>query len=148
MSYASVFTFDYESFISLFPEFNNPVTFPELRLQGNWDQATCYCSNINFGRLNNSSRLLALQYVTAHITQYFYNTTKGKRSLPITQSTVDKIAVSLLAPPVSNSWQFFMSSTPYGQAYLALLQSASAGGFVVNGVPNGLAIRGFNGNYS
>jgi hypothetical protein len=53
----------------------------------------------------------------------------------ITSATVGEVSVAKLAPPATNGWQWWLASTPYGQALWALLSVKAVGGFAIGGLP-------------
>ncbi|MDR1349679.1 MAG: DUF4054 domain-containing protein [Zoogloeaceae bacterium] len=58
-----------------------------------------------------------------------------------TSASVDKVSVSLAAPPVKNGWQHWLSLTARGQQLWAWLKVNAAGGWEVGGLPEREAFR-------
>lgn len=138
--------FDVDLFRQQFPAFADETTYPDAMLQMYWDMATCYISDADCGRLSGNCRRLALNAMTAHLTQLSviiknngaYNGNPGI----VNSATIDKITVSLTPPPFGTSeWRWWLETTPYGQQLLALLEAKSVGGFSVGGLPELAAIR-------
>lgn len=150
-----IIPFDPTVFRKTFPPFASLTKYPDEQLQFQWDMATCYISDRNYGRLNNKCRLLALNLMTAHLMYLqmkLATAGTGGKVRPsmggvVTSATIDKVSVSLLPPPVTNPWDFWLAQSPYGQQLLALLDSASVGGFTAGGLPEGDAFRKVYGQY-
>ncbi len=138
--------FDDELFREQFPEFKDETVFPTSRLQMYWDMAICYindntdCTNFTVSQLT-----LAINLMTAHLTALSVLIAAGQSPIIVQGSTIDKITVTLVPPPVPNQWRWWLSTTPYGAQLLALLQVISAGGLYVGGLPEGQAFRKFAG---
>ena len=139
---SSVITFDVTTFRLQFPAFADPVKYPDALLQQNWDMATCYISNTDYGlSLTGNCLVLALNYMTAHLTAL--NNITAANQLPSlqTSATVDKVSVTTTPPPLKTQLQWWLSLTPYGQQLYALLQVKSAAGWYIGGLPETSAIR-------
>lgn len=138
----AILTFDVAAFRLEFPAFGNPAQFSNMTLQGYWDFATQYVSDVaNFGSLKGAGRQLALNLMTAHLTALSVVIASGQVPYLVQASTIDKISVTLTPPPIKNQWQWWLSTTPYGAALLALLQVRSVGGFYIGGRPELAAFR-------
>jgi hypothetical protein len=81
------------------------------------------------GGFNDSTLDMVLNLITAHIAQIQALIAKGQTNVIVTGSSIDKVSVSLLAPPVKNMLQYWLATTPYGQQVLALARAQFAGGF-------------------
>lgn len=141
-------TFDVDAFRVQFPAFANPVMFPDATLELYWGNATCYVSNEYSGcsLLQGDCRQYAINLMTAHLTAISVLVQNGQTPGIVDGSTIDKVTVSLLPPPVKSQWQWWLSTTPYGAALLALLQGRSVGGFYIGGSPQRAAF-GYQGGY-
>lgn len=94
------------------------------------------------GGLNGATLDLALNLMTAHIAQIQATILAGQDTVVVTGSSIDKVSVSLLAPPVKNSFQYWLQTTPYGKMLAALARSQFAGGFYVSaGIPERRGFR-------
>lgn len=128
------FTFDVTAFRLQFPAFADPTIYSDVLLQSYWDLGTCFCSDKNWGRLNNNCRLQALNYLTAHFAQFFATAAtdnyQGLNYIP-TAATVDKVTIALNPPPSVDQLQWTLNTTVYGQTYLALLRAKAVGGFTI-----------------
>lgn len=125
-------TFNYALFQQQCPAF---ATVPsEAVLTTYYGMATQYADpndNWCFG-FNGDSLDLVLNLLTAHIAQIQAQIAAGQDSVIVTAATIDKVAVSLLAPPVKDSFQYWLMTTPYGKQILALARAKFAGGFYVS----------------
>lgn len=143
----AVITFDVAKFRALFPAFANVARYPDATLQAYWDAATCYVSDADWGWLAGDCRALAINQMTAHLVYLGEKAQTGQTAGVLTGSTIDKISVTLAAPPINNGWQFWLSSSPYGLQLWALLTNRSVGGFYVGGSPERAAFRKVGGRF-
>ena len=56
-------------------------------------------------------------------------------------STIDKVSVSFAMPSSATPWDFWLSRSPYGQQFAALLAKCASQGFYVGGSPERAAFR-------
>ena len=147
-------TFDSTTFRVLFPQFANPTTFPDAKLQANYDIATSYVSADTYGDMPAAARGQALNLMTAHLLALgviiAQNNYSGQVGV-VTGATVDGVSITLQPPPVRGQWRWWLNTTPYGAQLVALLDAQSAGGLFVGGLPERSAFRrvggGFGGVY-
>lgn len=85
--------------------------------------------------------------MTAHLTALSDLAAQSQTPGYEQSATIDKVSVSLTPPPNKNQWQFWLNTTPYGMQLLALLQSKSAGGFYIGGLPETAAFKKVAGIY-
>lgn len=124
-------TFNYPLFQSQIPAYaTTPV---QSVCAAYWSQAALYvnpddnwCGGLADGALD-----LALNLLTAHLIYINNLILAGQTTAIVTGSTIDKITVNLLAPPVKNMFQYWLATSPYGQQLLALLRAKAAGGWYV-----------------
>lgn len=85
--------------------------------------------------------------ITAHLLQLRLNAESGNGGAPgaLASATIDKVSVSFQAPPATDSWSHWLNLTPYGQQFLALSKSCTAGGVYVGGLPERAAFRNVGG---
>lgn len=144
----TTFTFDIPRFRVEFPAFSNIVKYHDTLLQSDWDAATCYISNEDYGILHGDCRYHALSLMTAHL-QALKDiiATNGSQGVPglVQSASIDKVKVSLTPPPLKNQWSWWLSLTGYGQQLLALLQALSVGGLYIRGLPETLGFRRIGG---
>ena len=132
-----VILFDPAAFRALFKAFADTSAYPNQVLQLWWDTGTNYVSDLDSGiwcgDMSLSQRTLALNYITAHLVYLADQIAAGQQTGFVSSSTIDKVSVTMVAPPVPNQWQFWLTQSPYGQQLLALLEVASAGGDYIAG---------------
>ncbi len=140
-------------FRALFPQFADPLAFPDLLIQGQFALATGYVSPwVDGCTMTEEVRTFALYLMTAHLLALgkiiaadgSYTGTPGI----VTASKVGDVQVTLAAPPYGeDSWRYWMNLTPYGQQLLALLDAQSVGGFYVGGLPERSGFRRVGGGF-
>jgi|SRR5690606_29752653 len=136
----TILTFDYELFQKQFPDYSNPIMYPEVLLQNYWDVSIYYITPVgNFGALQGGMRQYAINLMIAHLIYLNLligtgNPNTGSQVPGLMQNaTIDKVTVGLTPPPVPNQFQWWLNQTPWGQQLLALLQMNSVGGFYIGG---------------
>lgn len=120
-------------FRQLFPYFKDPEQFSDPFLE------SCYDASLWHLEWQRGTRPMML--MTAHIAYLSVNAGAGKANGMVQASTVGKVQVQLVAPPVKSQWQWWLGLTPYGQELLAILASMAVGGFLFGGRPEGRAFR-------
>lgn len=145
---------DYEKFRIKFPQFADQVKFPDTTLQVFYDMACEFIESQDSPcRVLNGSKLeLALEYMTAHLLciaadqQVSVSSGDGvEQGGFVTGATIGDITVNKVAPPASDGWEYWLSSTPYGMALWALLQALAVGGFSFGGLPEREGFRKIGG---
>jgi hypothetical protein len=134
-------------FRAQFAAFDDEEKYTDQFLCFWWDTATSFISDSNYGIVSGKSRRLALNLLTAHLIVLINNMNKNKQGGFVQSSTIDKIAVTKVAPPANEVWDWWLTQTPYGQQLLALLQMLSVGGFYIGGAPESSGFRGFGGEF-
>lgn len=140
---------DIEKFRTLYPQFANEATYPDVMIQSWWVQANCVmaepcvCLTDDCG-----SQMLYLMtaHIGASLTALAAGGSGGKAGI-LTSSSIDKVSVTYTLPPYKNGWQFWLSKTPYGLQLWAMLTTAAAGGFSVNRRPEARAFRKVYGSF-
>lgn len=134
-------------FRATFPEFENTVTYPEPLLSMYWEIACDYisASDSPCAMLNGKSREYAINSMAAHLLVVAKKAARGKQGGFTTSSTIDKVSVQKLAPPVKDMYGWWLSQSPYGQGLMALLEAVSVGGISVGGMPERFSFRKVNG---
>jgi hypothetical protein len=123
-------TFNYPLFQEQCPAFASSPS--EATLEVYYGMAQTYANNGYdswCGGFNGAALDMVLNLLTAHIAQIQAQIAEGMDSVIVTGSTIDKVTVSLLAPPVKNMFQYWLATTPYGKQVLALARARFAGGF-------------------
>ena len=133
--------FDAALFRKQIPKYADTVKYPDDLIEIYWDQATYMVSSEDYGCLAGLARAYSLNLLTAHLMDLSANAVKGKSGGFVSSSTIDKVIVQKLAPPVSSSFDWWLMGSPYGQTLMALLEVSSVGGFAIGGLPEGSAFR-------
>lgn len=124
---------DQAAFQAQFPEFAGT---PGSALQGYWNMAVQYMNPNDGCLLSGSILLLGLNLLTAHLARLFAQIAAGAgNNTPgvVTGAGEGSVNVSMAPPPFRDGWQYWLSTTPYGQQLWALLQANTAGGLYVGG---------------
>jgi hypothetical protein len=130
----SYITFDYALFQSQIPLYANTQQYPQSLVNMFWTTATFYVSDIgNFGVVQGAARAYAINLMTGHLLYIAGLVSQGTVPYLMQNSTIDKVTVGLTPPPLHNQWQWWLSTSAYGQQLLALLQVNSVGGFYIGG---------------
>lgn len=129
-------TYDYALFQQQCPIYNNPIKYPSVFVEQFWNVAIFYVSNYAWwGSIQGDKRAYAINLMTGHLIWLYNLALQGQVPGLMNSAHIDKIDVSLVAPPLRNQWQYFCSLSPYGQQLLALAQVNTATGFSVGGSP-------------
>jgi hypothetical protein len=142
--------YDDAAFRAQLPEFADTTAYPAAVLGAAWAMATnfidlpgCPIGSI----LNAASYQVAVNYLAAHLWVLSNQQSQPGQSPGTNQggfetsASIDKISVTMLAPPANNMWTWWLSQTPYGQALAALLRMKAVGGTSVGGLPERAAFR-------
>lgn len=132
---------DLATFRLLFPEFADANAFPDAYLDAQWAASVAF--------LGESFEVTGLNYLTAHLMKLnvMASVAGGGTVGVVTGASVDKVSVTLAAPPFKSGWQFWLAQTPYGGLLWALLSLRSAGGAYIGGRPERRAFRKVGGNF-
>jgi len=136
------FTFDVTAFRVDYPAFASVTSFPDTTLSAYFDTAGYYLANDNYGDLIDDGRYKALTLMTAHLAALSGMIASGQTPGLVQSSSIDKISVSLVPPPVKSQFMWWLCLTPYGQQLSALLTANSAGGFFIGGSSTRGGFRG------
>lgn len=140
-------TLDLAAFRLLFPAFADDTKFPDAVIQAQWNAATAIMTDQDNWALCGDKLQTALDYLAAHLMQLNALASSGGGGGIVKSSTVDKVSVTLEAPPAKSQWAWWLNQTPYGATLLALLGIAGAGGFYVGGLPEQAAFRTVGGGF-
>lgn len=141
-------TFNYPLFQAQCPEYASSPD--ETTLQAYFTMATAFASPWDnwLGGFNGASLDLVLNLLTAHIAAQQALIIAGDDTVIVTGAGIDKVNVSLLAPPVKDSFQYWLMTTPRGKQVAALARAKFAGGFYVSvGLRERRAIRKVGGSF-
>jgi hypothetical protein len=141
--------FDPAVFRLQFKAFGNVNCFPDATLSGWWDIATGFISDWPSCPFTGKQQTQALNLMTAHIGAIFTAIASGEPTVQMTQATIDKVNVTVEPPPVQqmSQFQYWLGLTPYGLMLLALLNTVTAGGFYIGGLPERDAFRRVGGGF-
>ena len=87
------------------------------------------------------------QLLVAHMLKLREVEESGDMSGIITSATIDKVSVSLAAPPVGSSAEHWYGLTPFGVQFLALNKRCGGGGFYVGSMPERSGFRSVGGRF-
>lgn len=140
--------FDYGTFQEQFPLY---ATAPaEAVLLVYFDMATSFVNpDDNWcGGLSGTTLDYALNLLVAHYCYINAMINAGQDTVIVTATSIDKVSVSLLAPPVKGFFQYWLATSPFGKQLLALLNAKSAGGWYVSkGLTERRAFRKVGGTF-
>lgn len=104
-----------EAFIGVFPEFQNTDNIDIMisRAINYFERYTCFCEK---------DKQYIVFLITAHLLNQQNNILNGDASGGVQQSaSIDKISVSNAPAPYSDSFDYWLSQSVYGQELLAFL---------------------------
>lgn len=137
-------TLNLTAFRATFPQFADPVKFPDALITTQFGLATGYVSSETYGDMPQDARTSALYLMTAHLLALGVIIAQGNYSGQpgiVASSRVGDVQVQMQPPPVRGQWRWWLSTTPYGLQLVALLDAQSVGGFFVGGLPERAAFR-------
>lgn len=138
-------TLNLTDFRAQFPQFADPVKYPDATLQVQFELACSYVTNDTYGDMSVTVRTHAIYLMMGHLialNALIAQNASGGGQIGVVQSaTVDSVSVTLQPPPVRGQWRWWLNNTPYGAQLAALLEMQSAGGFFVGGLPERMAFR-------
>lgn len=126
-------TLDIPLFRVQFPAFQDSLVYSDPMIQLWFDAATSYISNEEYPFFKLAQQILALNLMTAHLLMIVDAAASGTPLQSIQSAAEGTVNVGYVPPPLKNGWQWWLSSTAYGQQLWALLQTLSAGGFYFGG---------------
>lgn len=135
---------DIAEFRAAFPAFASEVTYPDAMILSTYQSAICFIPECSGGACHTRKIYLML----AHLLTLQNAIATNNYSGIVNGSTIDKVSVTLSAPPFGTSqFKYWLNLTPYGQELLALLAVDSAGGFYVGGRGELSAFRKVRGRF-
>lgn len=140
-------TFNYPLFQQQIPAYASSPA--QSVIEAYWETGTAYISADDAcGGLQGAALDLALNLLAAHLAYINGLIANGQDTVVVTGSTIDKVSVTLLAPPVKGMFQFWLATSPYGKQLLAMLAVKSAGGWsITKGIPERRAFRKGGGTF-
>jgi len=136
-------------FRAIFPAYSDAGKCPDSKIETYWELAQSYISAEDGPLLSGPPLQSALNFMTAHlmyIMDMVGDDENGATGV-LTGSTVDKVQIQVAPPPFKDGWQFWLSQSPYGQQFWALLDVRSAGGWYIGGRPERRAFRKVGGRF-
>lgn len=131
--------FDLAAFRILYPQF---ALVPDETVNAQAVQAECFLSGMA------CADACALNLMVAHLLQLSANGAAGTPGGQITSASIDKVSVTVAqAPGSTNSYMYWLNSTPFGQQLAALLARCASGGTHVGGLPERAAFRSVGGMF-
>ena len=129
-----------------FPEYASEAGYPDALLNSQYAIGKCYVAD-NDCTLPEESREYALQLMLAHFLNIQDSIASGRPTQIVTSATEGSVSVSLAESPNSDTWSYWLSSSPYGLQMISMLDAASAGGFFVGGSEERRGFRKINGGF-
>lgn len=148
-------TFDPAAFRLLFPAFADTNKYPDTVLSGYFSWATIYVDKNDNCFLSGDALQMALNLMTAHIA-YLMTQAGGTAATGglgggvggvLTAASIDKVSVTVAAPPTRDGWEYWLASSPYGQQLWAMLLGLSVGGVYIGGLPERRGFRKVYGTF-
>lgn len=140
---------DIPAFRIQFPQFASETQFPDVLITAQWNLATVYYGDVENWVLNGARQQQVLNLLTAHLLALgvlIAAGTTGAGGL-VKSATVDKVSVTMEAPPFKDGWGWWLLQTPYGAQLNALLKIITAGGYYFGGSPERYAFRRVGGGF-
>lgn len=133
MTCPATYLYNDDTFRKMFRALDNAAIYPQVILQMYWDQAGTIISNTSYGFLAAQGGPMAMNLMTAHLAALSQMIANGEVPQIATGASIDKISVTLEAPPTKSMFDWWLATTPYGMQLLAMMGVASAGGFYTPG---------------
>lgn len=112
-------TITVEEFVKQFPEFADNPNNERMLIR-----AQCFISTVNYGALTDCCRTLAIYLFTAHLLTLQNSIEDGDTTGGIQASaSIDKVSISMIPPPSSDQFDFWLNQTQYGAELLVLLST-------------------------
>lgn len=129
----AILQFDVDDFRAQFPGlFPDPPNTDAL-IEIFWSAAVCYVSPDTAGPISADCRREILNFVTAHLITLSDSAQAGNQAGFVVSASIDKISVTIQAPPSKTAFQFFLNQTHFGIQAYALLYAGGVGGSYFGG---------------
>lgn len=137
-------TLDPAAFRAKFPEFADATKYPDATLTVFWNLGAEWLGADDGPLLCGPALQTALDYMAAHLLKLATPATGGGPTVSgaVVQAAIDKVSVTVQAPPAKSEWGWWLASTLYGASLWAFLKLKSAGGFYFGGSPARAGFRG------
>ena len=127
----------------IFDQFKNESLYPDFLIEHELDVAECYLGT--FG--GSDCRLFEFQLMVAHLLYLRSMIREGKTHLVIADASENEISVTLVEPPTSGAFQYWLAVSPYGLQLLGIWKQRATSGMFVGGSPERDAFRKMNGGW-
>lgn len=124
---------DIAKFRERFTAFSDDELFPDALITTTWDTATIYVSDQTSDCFPANKLELAIQQMTAHLLTVNDAIANGGQTGTVLSSTIGAVSITIASPKNSDEFEFWLNQTPYGQQFLALLNTVCVGGFYFGG---------------
>lgn len=153
-----VIQFNLVDFRLLFPLIDS-VSTSDVQVEIYWGIASSYMTATQLAIVDVDSQFLLLNQMTAHLIAYNDIVVDGATSVSdggqgfgmaqiVVNASEDNVSASTLPPPTDDDYYaWFMSLTPYGRSFYALLSVKSQVGILIGGSASLSAINGFRSNW-
>lgn len=140
---------DIPAFRAMFPLFANETTYPDMLITMYWAQAKCMMDDECYNGClpTGDCAEIHMYLLLAHFLWLHKNIMRGKQGGFISSSSVDKVSVTKVAPPVVDMFDWWMGQSQFGQQLLTMLLIDSVGGFSVGGLPERQGFRKVYGTF-
>lgn len=121
---------DIDSFRVNFSEFSDDAVYPNELLKFQFEIAHCYIKNLS----NDLCTMYAKFIMLAHLLTIRNLIMQGQTVIQINKlANEGDVSVSLLEPPSSTNFYYWLNTSIYGMQLLAFLEVESTGGFYIGG---------------
>lgn len=133
---------DITTFRELFSAYSDETEYPDATLEQWYEIGKCYIKDSDCV-LDEDCREQALMAMLAHLLYINDLASEGETARVISSASEGDVSVSLIDPPSSSFFSYWLNSSPYGAQILAMLKIAFAGGGYAGGMPRMLLSGGF-----
>jgi hypothetical protein len=130
----------------MFTQYSDPGTYTDTIINSAFATSKIYIED-NSCTFDDDQLSWVLQLMTAHLLYIQDQIIAGYNSVVVSSGTEGKVSVTLVDPPSSESFSYWLNVSPYGRQVLAMLAAASAGGFYVGGSPERKGFRKIGGGW-
>lgn len=129
-----------------FPVYADETAYPDSLLNAQYEIGKCFIDD-NDCTMPEACREYALQLMLCHLLNLRDRVNGGAATGVVTSATEGAVSVSLAEPPSSDTWTYWLNTSPYGMELLSMLSAQAVGGFYVGGSPERKGYRKINGGF-
>ncbi len=129
----AVVVLDIAKFRERFTAFSDETLFPDALITTTFDTATIYVSDETSDCFPEKKLELAIYQMMAHLLTVQDAVNNGGQTGTVLSSSIGAVSITIAAPKNSDEFEFWLNQTPYGQQFLALLNTVCVGGFYFGG---------------